>query len=61
LDVYDLMGQKITTLINAVQQSGIHEIEWNAEGAKPGLYFCKLKVNNFERTVKLIIKDYFNS
>jgi hypothetical protein len=55
------MGQKITTLINAVQQSGIHEIEWNAEGAKPGLYFCKLKVNNFERTVKLIIKDYFNS
>jgi hypothetical protein len=55
LGVCDLLGQKVTTLIEENQQSGRHEVAWNAEGVKPGIYFCKLKANNFERTVKLII------
>jgi N-acetylneuraminic acid mutarotase len=55
LSVYDLTGRKVTTLVNEKQQAGRYEIEWNAEGVKPGIYLCKLKLAGVERTVKLVV------
>jgi photosystem II stability/assembly factor-like uncharacterized protein len=55
LSVYDLIGRKVTTLVKERQQAGSYEVEWDAETVKSGIYFCKLKVAKFEKTVKLII------
>lgn len=55
LEILNMLGEKITTLVNEHQNPGIHEVEWNAAGVKPGIYFCKLKTDDFEKVNKLII------
>jgi ELWxxDGT repeat protein len=55
LEILNMLGKKITTLVNEPQNPGIHEVEWNAAGVKPGIYFCKLKTDNFEKVIKLVI------
>jgi hypothetical protein len=55
LSVYDLTGRRVATLINKHQQSGRNEVEWNAKGIKPGLYFCKLKAGQCTEVMKMIL------
>lgn len=43
LKIYDIQGNPVTTLVNAVQNIGIHETKWG-EGTASGVYFCKLQV-----------------
>jgi hypothetical protein len=45
LDVYDLLGRLISTLVNEVQQSGQHQVSWNASTLSSGVYFCRLTVS----------------
>ncbi|MBC8196472.1 MAG: T9SS type A sorting domain-containing protein [Candidatus Marinimicrobia bacterium] len=42
LQVFDINGRLITTLIDGQIETGFHTIEWNAEGYPSGLYFVKL-------------------
>jgi hypothetical protein len=55
LDVYDLMGQKVSTLVNAVQTQGIHEARFNASALASGVYFYKFESTNKIITGKLIL------
>jgi photosystem II stability/assembly factor-like uncharacterized protein len=55
LSVCDLMGRKVTTLVQERQQAGIYEIEWNAEGMKPGIYFYELKARQSRKVMKMIL------
>lgn len=62
LDVYDLLGNKITTLTNAQLSAGFHTTSWSPEQTQiaPGLYIYKLMVNDHSSkkilTEKLLIK-----
>ncbi|MCP4631496.1 MAG: DUF362 domain-containing protein [candidate division Zixibacteria bacterium] len=42
LEVFNILGEKITTLVNSVQQSGEHSITWDAADFSSGIYFLKL-------------------
>ena len=42
LNIYDLSGRKVTTLVNETQPVDRYEVEWNTEGMNPGIYFCEL-------------------
>ena len=44
LEVYNLLGQKVQTLLNEQQLDGEHSVTWNASGFASGIYFYKLKV-----------------
>lgn len=55
LDIFDLMGQKISTLVNTVQTQGIHEARFNASALSSGVYFYKFESNNKVLTGKLIL------
>lgn len=55
LEILNILGKKITTLVNELQNPGSHKVKWNAAGAKPGIYFCKLKTDDFEKVSKLVI------
>jgi hypothetical protein len=59
LDVYDVLGRRVRTLVDAYQPSGAHSAEWNgkdSEGAPaaPGVYFCVLSVGE-ERNVRRVV------
>jgi len=42
LSVYNLLGQKVATLVEGVQQAGEHKAVWDAKGAPSGVYFYRL-------------------
>jgi len=55
ISIYDLSGRKAATLLNESQAEGRHEIEWNAEGMHPGIYFCELKTSQGRQVIKMIL------
>jgi len=46
LDIYNLLGQKIETLISGYQSKGTHNIKWNPENLPSGTYISKLRAGN---------------
>ncbi|MCP4632297.1 MAG: T9SS type A sorting domain-containing protein, partial [candidate division Zixibacteria bacterium] len=42
IDVYNLQGQKVETLIDDLIESGNHSITWNASNYSSGIYFYRL-------------------
>ena len=43
LSIYNLRGQKVTTLVSEKQPAGRHKVQWDASGFASGVYFYKLK------------------
>ena len=57
MGLYDLMGRKVINLLKDYQQAGSHEVEWCAEGIKPGVYFYILKAGEIRKTNKMILLE----
>ncbi len=55
LNIFDVNGKKIKTLINENLNSGTYEIDFDASGLAAGIYFCKLTANNFSQARKMIL------
>jgi hypothetical protein len=60
LDIYNLAGQKVITLIDAQQESGIHQITWNGKDTQGrtlpnGVYFCKISHGEIEYSKKMML------
>ncbi|MDZ7261813.1 MAG: M1 family aminopeptidase, partial [candidate division KSB1 bacterium] len=61
LEIYNLLGQKVRTLVKQVQPPGPHQITWDGQSDKgqwltSGLYFCRLQVGEFARVRKLVLQ-----
>lgn len=54
LEIYDCLGKRIILLAHKKQFPGSYQLTWDASGVEPGIYFCKLKIDGFEQTRKLI-------
>ncbi len=46
LSIFDVRGQKVTTLIDEIQQPGRHTIHWNASDHPSGIYYYRLMVKD---------------
>jgi hypothetical protein len=46
LSIFNIIGEKITTLVMGQQDPGSHKVSWNAANLSSGVYFCCLKVGN---------------
>ena len=55
--VYDAAGNLVSRLAAGIQAAGEHRLSWNAAGAKPGVYFCKLITGNSSHTARLVRVD----
>lgn len=55
LEIYDLNGYLIETMINKVQPAGIHKINWIADNYPSGIYFIKLTTKSFSETKKIML------
>jgi hypothetical protein len=55
LEVFDVLGRKVATLVNEAQSAGTHNITFNASGLSSGVYFYRLQAGNFSSTQKMIL------
>jgi len=55
LIIYDLLGRKIASLVNEYQQTGTHEVRWNASSFANGVYIYRLSSDDFTSSRKMIL------
>jgi hypothetical protein len=55
LQVYDISGRIVETLVNKKLKSGQHEIQWNASQHSSGVYLLRMNAGAFTQTQKLIL------
>ena len=55
LQVFDVNGRPIESLLNKVLQAGEHVIEWSASGVPSGVYFVELVSGNYRQVQKLVL------
>jgi hypothetical protein len=55
LQVYDLLGREVVTLVNEKLNAGSHMTSWNATGFASGVYLYRLQAGNYSQTKKLIL------
>jgi hypothetical protein len=53
--VYDLLGNEIATLVDAVKQPGVYPATWNGEGVGSGIYFCTMQAGSYTETRKMVL------
>jgi parallel beta-helix repeat protein len=57
IDIYDLLGRKVETLVQGEQTAGHHQIVWDAGGCSSGMYFYRIQAGeNTEIRKMLLIK-----
>jgi hypothetical protein len=55
LIIYNVLGQKVVTLVNEMQKPGKYEYQWNATAFSSGTYFIKLKTGNYQKIIKAVL------
>ena len=55
LSIYNVLGQKIATLLNTRQSAGTQRIEFNASDLSSGVYFYKLQADDFVQVNKMLL------
>ena len=60
IEIYNIKGQKVKTLINGFREAGYHSIIWNGKDSngKPvasGLYFYRMRTDNYQKIRKMIL------
>jgi len=55
LEIYDAIGQKITTLVNKNLNAGSYTEQWNAKDHASGIYYVKLTAGTNVKTKKLVL------
>jgi glucuronoarabinoxylan endo-1,4-beta-xylanase len=55
LNVYDLLGQEVATLVSKDMPAGTHDVSWNAQSASSGVYFCRMAAGKFSKVTRMLV------
>jgi BNR repeat-like domain/Secretion system C-terminal sorting domain len=55
IDIYNILGQKVKTILNEFKKADRYEVTFNAAGLASGVYIYRLKVNDFIQTKKMVL------
>ena len=55
INVFNIAGQEVKTLVNSEMQQGLHKVSWNADDFPSGVYFYAIETKNSIETRKLIL------
>jgi len=55
LEVYNLLGRKVATVVKEHQAAGYKSVQWDASDCASGVYFYKLTVGEFSQTKRAML------
>ena len=55
LDLFDILGRVVRTLVSGEQGFGPHSVRFDGTGLSSGVYFYRLKANGVAQTKKLMV------
>ncbi len=55
LKIYNILGQKVATLVNEKQPPGYRAVSWDAGDMASGIYFYRLQAGEFVQTKRLLL------
>ena len=55
LDIFNVMGQRVQTLVATHQNAGRYVVEWNAANVSSGVYFYRLQAGMFRTTKRVLL------
>ncbi len=55
LEVFDVLGRKVASLVNATQPAGAYTVNFNASNLASGVYFYRLQAGSFVETKKMLL------
>ncbi|HEX7356549.1 MAG TPA: T9SS type A sorting domain-containing protein [Ignavibacteriaceae bacterium] len=56
ITVYNVLGNKVATLVNGYKSAGMHSVDFNAANLASGIYFYKIVTPGFIQTKKMILE-----
>ena len=55
LNIYNILGQKVATLVSEKQPAGTYTVEWDAKRFASGIYLYRIDTGRFVKTKKLVL------
>ncbi|MDX2128991.1 MAG: PQQ-dependent sugar dehydrogenase [Chloroherpetonaceae bacterium] len=55
LNVFDVLGRKVSTLVSARQEAGRYSVTFDARDQSSGIYFYQLRAGGFLQTKKMVL------
>jgi hypothetical protein len=55
VEVYNLLGQVVSTLASGYKDAGTYSLTWDASDVSSGMYFVKAHADGFTKTQKLML------
>ncbi len=56
LDIYNILGEKVETLMDGTQSAGNYKLLWNATNHPSGTYFYNLQIGDKTEISKILVK-----
>jgi hypothetical protein len=53
--VYNVLGQKVATLVDGQEDAGVHVVEFDGSSLASGMYFYRIDTQNFSETKKMVM------
>ncbi len=55
LNVYDVLGREVATLVNEEVPAGEYALQWDASAMMTGVYYYRIQAGNYTETRKLLL------
>ena len=55
LDVYNVLGQEVASLVNKELPSGLHQVSFEASNLQSGTYYYRIKADSYSEVKKMVL------
>ncbi|GAB5410871.1 MAG: hypothetical protein BalsKO_32360 [Balneolaceae bacterium] len=55
LEIFNMLGQKVFTLVDKQQSAGVHNVQFDASGLTSGIYLYRISAGGFSQTRKMTL------
>ncbi len=55
IELFNILGEKVSTILSKEMETGSYKIQWQGSNFPSGIYFYRMKANDFIQTKKLVL------